>query len=85
MNEKLLIRFFVSQSDNRKSKTCPELCRRIENLKWARLSVIAFVLVVAGAASLPLTRLSPCPLTCDPGRPLVKVLEDLTRGWRYHG
>jgi hypothetical protein len=28
-------RFFDSHSDNRKSKTCPELCRRIKNRKWA--------------------------------------------------
>jgi len=40
-----------SFSDNRKSKTCPELCRRIENLKWLGLSVIAFVLVVTGAVA----------------------------------
>jgi putative tryptophan/tyrosine transport system substrate-binding protein len=36
---------------NRKSKTFPELCRRIRNLKWLGLSVIAFVLVVAGAVA----------------------------------
>jgi putative tryptophan/tyrosine transport system substrate-binding protein len=33
-------------SDNLKSKTCPELCRRIQNLKWLGLSVVTFVLVV---------------------------------------
>jgi putative ABC transport system substrate-binding protein len=37
------------RSDNRKSKTCPELRRRIQNPKWAGLSVIAFMLVVGGA------------------------------------
>ncbi len=45
--------------DNPKSKTCPfdilragsELSRRIQNLKWLGLSVIAFVLVVAGAVA----------------------------------
>jgi putative ABC transport system substrate-binding protein len=37
-----------SCSDNRKSKTCEELYRRIENLKWLGLSVIAFVLAVTG-------------------------------------
>ena len=42
-------RFFASQSDNLKSKTCPEPCRRIENPKWLGLSVIAFALVVGGA------------------------------------
>jgi putative ABC transport system substrate-binding protein len=40
-----------SCSDNRKSKTCPEPCRRIQNRKWAGLSVIAFVLVVTGAVA----------------------------------
>jgi putative tryptophan/tyrosine transport system substrate-binding protein len=35
-------------SDNRKSKTCPEPCRRIQNLKWLGLSVFAVVLVVGG-------------------------------------
>jgi hypothetical protein len=36
---------------NRKSKACPEPRRRIENLKWLGLSVIVFVLVVAGAVA----------------------------------
>jgi putative ABC transport system substrate-binding protein len=40
-----------SYSDNRKSKTCPEFCRRIQNRKWLELSVFAFVLVLAGAAA----------------------------------
>jgi len=31
---------------NRKSKTCPELSRRIQNPKWLGLSVIALVLMV---------------------------------------
>src|SRR5580765_3568354 len=51
------LRLLVWPSDNRKSKTCPfdklragsEHCRRIQNRKWLRLSVIAFALVVAGA------------------------------------
>ena len=49
MNKFFLNRFLDSFSDNRKSKTCTELSRSIENLKWLGLSVIAFVLVVAGA------------------------------------
>ncbi len=49
MNKKSSIRFPASCSDNLKSKACPEPRRRIENLKWLGLSVIAFVLVVAGA------------------------------------
>ena len=39
------------RSDNRKSKTCGERSRTIENPKWLGLSVIAFVLVVAGAVA----------------------------------
>ena len=49
MNGLFRIRFFDSQSDNRQSKACPEPRRRIENLKWAGLSLVAFVLMVAGA------------------------------------
>ena len=40
-----------SLSVNRKSKTCPEPCRRIQNPKWLALSVIAFALVVGGAVA----------------------------------
>jgi putative ABC transport system substrate-binding protein len=43
MNKTSLNRFLVSLSDNPKSK--------IKNLKWLRLSVIAFVLVVCGAVA----------------------------------
>ena len=45
------MRFFGSQSDNRKSKTCAEQRRSIQNLKWLGLSIIAFMLVVAGAVA----------------------------------
>ncbi|MBI4488362.1 MAG: ABC transporter substrate-binding protein [Deltaproteobacteria bacterium] len=52
MNNKYWSRFFESRlSLNLKSKTCPERGRRIENPKWLGLSVIAFVLVVAGAVA----------------------------------
>jgi ABC-type uncharacterized transport system substrate-binding protein len=44
-------RFLDFYSDNRKSKTCTELRRSIENPKWLGLSVIAFMLVVAGAVA----------------------------------
>jgi putative ABC transport system substrate-binding protein len=44
-------RVFDSYSDNRKSKTCPEPCRRIQNRKWLWLSVIVFVLAVTRAAA----------------------------------
>jgi putative tryptophan/tyrosine transport system substrate-binding protein len=41
------LRFAASRSNNRKSKTCPEPSRRIKNLKWLGLSLIAFVLMAA--------------------------------------
>ena len=52
MTKNFLARTFGLHSDNPKSKTCPELCRRIQNLKWLGLSVIAFVLVVTGAVAM---------------------------------
>ena len=51
MHNTLLKRFLNSCSANRKSKTCPELGRRIGNLKWLGLSVIAFVLAVTAAVA----------------------------------
>jgi hypothetical protein len=44
-------KFSDSSSDNRKSKTCTEPRRSIENLKWLGFSVIAFVLLVNGAVA----------------------------------
>ena len=46
------MRWLDSFSHNRKSKTCTELSRSIQNRKWLGLSVIAFVLVVTGAVAL---------------------------------
>ena len=43
--------FSSSYSDNPKSKTCPELRRRIQNRKWLGLSVFAFVLAMCGAVA----------------------------------
>ena len=51
MNEKTSLQVLNSCSYNRKSKTCTEPRRSIENLKWLGLSVIAFVLVVAGVVA----------------------------------
>jgi ABC-type uncharacterized transport system substrate-binding protein len=51
MHKSLRIRFAISVSDNRKSKTSPELSRRIQNRKLVALSVIAFVLVVGGVVA----------------------------------
>ena len=51
MHERTWMRSSNFCSDNRKSKTCTEPRRSIENLKWLGLSVMAFVLVVAGAVA----------------------------------
>ena len=52
MNNKFCNRFYESRlSVNLKSKTCPELCRRIQNLKWLGLSVIACVFLVAAGVT----------------------------------
>ena len=37
------------RSDNPESKTCPELCRRIGNRKWAGIFAIVVALTVCGA------------------------------------
>src|SRR6266508_2881740 len=42
-------RSFASQSDNLKSKTCPESYRRIENRKWVGLFAIVLALTVCEA------------------------------------
>jgi putative tryptophan/tyrosine transport system substrate-binding protein len=42
-------RFSNSHSDNLKSKTCPELCRRIQNLKLGGLVAIAVAFALCGA------------------------------------
>jgi putative tryptophan/tyrosine transport system substrate-binding protein len=51
MNRRSWVRWLDSFSDNRKSKACPEPRLRIANLKLAGLSVIAFLLVAAGAVA----------------------------------
>ena len=52
MRNTLLKRFLNSFSDNRKSKTCPERRRSIENRKSVGLAVIAFVLRCVVAAAI---------------------------------
>ena len=49
MHDRTRIRSSSFRSDNRKSKTCGEQRRTIQNRKWLGLSVFAFVLVVTGA------------------------------------
>jgi putative tryptophan/tyrosine transport system substrate-binding protein len=49
MTKMFLARTFGLHSDNPKSKTCPELYRRIQNRKWAGLFAIVVALTVCGA------------------------------------
>src|SRR5688572_2862832 len=51
MHTTLLNLFYKSCSENRKSKTCAQQRRSIANRKWLGLSVIGFVLMVAGAVA----------------------------------
>jgi putative ABC transport system substrate-binding protein len=51
MKQRSWMQWLNSSSDNRKSKTCTEPRRSIENLKWLGLWGIAFVLVVTGAVA----------------------------------
>jgi putative ABC transport system substrate-binding protein len=77
-----------SFSDNRKSKACPEPRRRIENPKWLGLSVIAFVLVVAGAvaqAQQPAKVPQIGYLTGPPLSATVRVREAFRQGLRELG
>jgi putative ABC transport system substrate-binding protein len=48
VDKKTSLRVPNSFSDNRKSKTCPEPSRRIENRKWAGLVVFVVALTVCG-------------------------------------
>jgi len=51
MGKKSWIQFLDSPSDNRKSKTRPELCRRIQNRKWLGLVALAVAFALCGAAA----------------------------------
>src|SRR5262245_50162574 len=47
VNQQLRSRFSDSWSDNLKSKTCPEPCRRIRNPKWLAIAIV-FMFVFVG-------------------------------------
>jgi putative tryptophan/tyrosine transport system substrate-binding protein len=49
VTQKSFRRFLGFQSDDRQSKTCTELSRSIQNLKWARFFAIVVALTVCGA------------------------------------
>ena len=51
MKQKLLRRFLSFRSDNRKSKTCPEPSRRIQNRKLAGVVAIGITLAMCGAVA----------------------------------
>ena len=48
MRERIGMQSLSSRSDNRKSKTCPESYRRIQNRKWVGIFAIVVVLAVCG-------------------------------------
>ena len=50
MNKTFWNRFLDSSSDNPESKTCPELCRRIKNLKSVGLATLITAFVICGVA-----------------------------------
>jgi len=51
MNEKSWLRVLNSYSDNLKSKTCPELCRRIQNPKWTGRFALVVTLAMCGVVA----------------------------------
>src|SRR5262245_8522808 len=59
MNAKSPLCILQSCSDNLKSKTCPELCRRIENRKWLWVSVIVVLVVATALAEAQQTKKVP--------------------------
>jgi hypothetical protein len=49
MQEETWMRFSSSRCDNRKSKTCPELGRRIQNRKLAGIIALVVAFAMCGA------------------------------------
>src|SRR5882724_9090562 len=52
MNEKSRLQVLKSSSDNRKSKTCPELGRRIRNRKWVGIVAAVVTFAMCGDAAM---------------------------------
>jgi len=48
MIERASMRLLDFRSDNLKSKTCPELCRRIQNLKWGGVVAVVVAFAICG-------------------------------------
>jgi len=76
-------------SDNPKSKTCPELCRRIENPKWLGILAIAFTFAFGGTVaqaqrSTKVPRIGYVSGTGDPKTPGPQV-EGFRQGLRDVG
>src|SRR5262245_7311728 len=51
MKQRSWMQQLVFSSDNRKSKTCTEPCRSIQNRKWVGISVIALTFGLGGGAA----------------------------------
>ena len=85
MNKIFRIRFSRSCSGNLKSKTCPELSRRIPNLKSGRIVAIGVIFAMCGAwaeAQQPKVHRIGVIL---PGGPLYESIEGLKAGLKELG
>jgi putative ABC transport system substrate-binding protein len=75
MRPKPLTRFLSFQFGNLKSKTCPELCRRIQNLKWAGLlaTLLLFgcVGMVEAQQAKKIPRIGLLSVGADPAKPVL--------------
>ena len=90
MHKKFRIRFGFSCSDNRKSKTCPELCRRIENLKWGGIFAIALTFAFGGVAAHAqqrpkVARIGILRVDGSTSPAAMEAINDLKRGLRNLG
>jgi putative tryptophan/tyrosine transport system substrate-binding protein len=85
MNKTFWNRFLDFCFDNRKSKTCPESYRRIQNRKWAGLFAILVALTVCGARA----EAQPAKLyrvgVIHQGGPYEAVVDGLRDGLRVLG
>jgi len=86
MHKKFRIRFGFSCSDNRKSKTCTELSRSIENPKWVGIVAIVITFAMCGTVAqaqqpAKIRRIG----VLSPGTPPRPVIEGLRQGLRELG
>jgi putative ABC transport system substrate-binding protein len=80
MHKTFRIRFGFSCSDNRKSKTCSELSRRIENLKWVGIYAIALTFAFGGAVAQAQQQKVHRIGVIMPGGPIAATIDGLRQG-----